>query len=168
MDAIGGEIQGLDAVIGKLKALEEEPRRKTTRFGLRKSANIIRDNARAHAERLDDPKTSQNIAANVAVAFDSRYSKRTGDLKMSVGVKGGAKGFAAAVGELRGKGKANPGGDTFYWRFLEFGTENMAAQPFMRPAMDESIEPATNEFVKQFEKAIVRAIKRANKAAPKR
>jgi hypothetical protein len=40
----------------------------------------------------------------------------------------------------------------------------MAAQPFMRPAMESSIDPATTEFVKQFDKAIVRAIRRANKA----
>jgi len=29
----------------------------------------------------------------------------------------------------------NKGGDTFYWRFLEFGTKSIKARPFMRPAM---------------------------------
>lgn len=168
MDTIGGEIRGLDEVLGKLKALKEEPRKKTTRFALRKAANLVRDQAQANAARLDDPKTRQNIAANIAVAFDGRHNKATGDLKMKVGVKGGASGFAAAVGELRGKGKGNPGGDTYYWRFLEFGTENMPAQPFMRPAMDQTIDPATDEFVRQFEKAITRAIRKANKAAATR
>lgn len=164
MDGIGGEIQGLEAVIGKLQALKEEPRKKTTRFALRKAANLVRDQAQANAARLDDPTTSQNIAANIAVSFDGRHHKATGDLKMKVGVKGGASGVAAAVGELRGKGKGNPGGDTYYWRFLEFGTEHMRAQPFLRPAMEETIDPATDEFVRQFEKAITRAVRRANKA----
>ncbi|WP_217629295.1 HK97-gp10 family putative phage morphogenesis protein [Halomonas taeanensis] len=63
----------------------------------------------------------------------------------------------------KAKNAKNPGGDTYYWRFLEFGTEHMAAQPFMRPGMDESVAPATDEFVTQFDKAIVRAIRRANK-----
>lgn len=159
-----GEIKGLGEVLGKLKALEELPRKKTTRFALRKAANLVRDQAQANAARLDDPKTSQNIAANIAVGFDGRHHKATGDLKMKVGVKGGAKGVAAAVGELRGKGKGNPGGDTYYWRFLEFGTERMRARPFMRPAMEQTVDPATDEFVSQFDKAITRAIKKANKA----
>ena len=163
-DTLGGEIQGLEAVLGKLKALQEEPRRKTTRTALRKAANLVRDQAKANAERLDDPTTSESIAANVVVRNDTRYARTTGDFKMSVGVLGGASGAAVAVGELRGKGKSNPGGDTYYWRFHEFGTSKMAARPFMRPAMEQQIDPATAEFVKQFEKAITRAVRKANKA----
>ncbi|APC45954.1 hypothetical protein QHH_42 [Halomonas phage QHHSV-1] len=159
-----GEIQGLEAVIGKLKALEELPRQKTTRFALRKAANLVRDAAQANASRLDDPTTSQNIAANIAVALDKKRYRQDDEIKMRVGVKGGARGFAAAVGELRGQGKGNPGGDTYYWRFLEFGTEHMRAQPFMRPALESNSGAATGEFVSQFEKAITRAIRRANKA----
>lgn len=157
-------LEGVEELMGKLKALENEPRRKTTRFALRKAANIVRDAAKRGAERLDDPQTAENIAENVAVRWDGRHFRRTGDLKFSVGVRGGAKGVAAAVGELRGKGKNNPGGDTYYWRFLEFGTSKMRAQPFMRPALESNTDTATAEFMQQFEKAITRAIRRANKA----
>ena len=53
-----------------------------------------------------------------------------------VGVLGGAKNYAAYGEIVTGRSaKGNPGGDTFYWRFLEFGTSKMRARPFMRPAM---------------------------------
>lgn len=164
MAAPVGEIQGLGPVLAKLKELENEPRQKTTRFALRKAANLVRDQARANAESLDDPTTRESIAANIVVKNDTRHARTTGDFKMSVGVLGGASGAATSVGELRGKGKGNPGGDTYYWRFHEFGTAKMAARPFMRPAMEQQIDPATTEFVRQFDKAITRAIRRANKA----
>lgn len=163
-DGLDGEIQGLEAVIGKLQALEQLPRQKTTRFALRKAANLVRDAAQANAARFDDPTTRENIAANITVGLDKKRYRKDDEIKIRIGVKGGASGFAAAVGELRGKGKGNPGGDTYYWRFLEFGTEHMAAQPFMRPALERNSGAATGEFVNQFEKAITRAIRRANKA----
>jgi len=163
-EGMAGEIQGLEEVLGKLKALEQLPRQKATRFALRKAANLVRDAAQANAARLDDPKTSENIAANIAVALDKKRYRQEGEIKMRVGVAGGAKGFAAAVGELRGKGKGNPGGDTFHWRFLELGTSKMRAQPFMRPALESNTGAATSEFVTHFDKAIVRAIRRANRA----
>lgn len=146
-DSLTHSMQGMDAILAKLKALEQVPRQKATQFALRKAANLVRDNAKARAERLDDPETDSNIAANVVTRLDTRHKRNTGELKFSVGVRGGAK-----------------HGKTYHWRFLEFGTSKMAAQPFMRPAMDESIAPATDEFVKHFDKAIDRAIKRANKA----
>lgn len=172
------DIQGLEPVLDKMKELESLPKKKATRFALRKAANLVRDRARANARRLDDPETANSIADNIAVRQDTKHYRRTGDLKMSVGVRGGAKSKA--------KNAALPGGDTYYWRFLEFGREpvtlkkgvmanpatgeffgqrvsGVAAQPFMRPALAESIDPATDEFVRQLDKAIDRAIKRANK-----
>lgn len=145
-DSLTHSMQGMDGVLGKLKQLEQLPRQKSVRFALRKAANLVRDNAKARAERLDDPETASNIAGNVIVKNDTKHLRKNGELKMSVGVKGGAA-----------------RGETYHWRFLELGTSKMPAQPFMRPAMSESIGPATDEFTKQFEKTIDRAVKRAAK-----
>ncbi len=154
-DTIGGEIEGIGEVLGKLKSLQDLPRKKSMNFALRKAANIVRDNVKARAEQIDDPSTPTSIAENVVARTDGKHFKKTGDLKFSVGVRGGAT--------SKRKNSSNPGGDTFYWRFHEFGTEKMAATPFMRPGMQESIDPATKEFTKQLDKAIGRAIKRAAK-----
>lgn len=149
------DIQGLEPVLDKMKELESLPKKKATRFALRKAANLVRDRARDNAQRLDDPETANSISDNIAVRQDAKHYRRTGDLKMSVGVRGGAKSKA--------KNAALPGGDTFYWRFLEFGTESIRARPFMRPALAESIDPATDVFVRQLDRAVDRAIKRAKK-----
>lgn len=60
---------------------------------------------------------------------------------MRVGIRGGARDMGK-YGEFKGAGKDNPGGDTFYWRFREFGTSNEPARPFMRPAMNENGDAA--------------------------
>jgi HK97 gp10 family phage protein len=52
---------------------------------------------------------------------------------------------------------------TPHWRLLEFGTENMKAQPFMRPAAESSINQVVSTFATEYEAAIDRAINRARK-----
>lgn len=37
--------------------------------------------------------------------------------------------------------------DAFYWRFVEFGTRNMAARPFFRPAAEDE----RNTFIARFQ-----------------
>jgi HK97 gp10 family phage protein len=53
----------------------------------------------------------------------------------------------------------NPGGDTFYFRFLEFGTSKMAARPFIRPALSQNAQRATDVVVESLNKEIDKAIK---------
>jgi len=67
-----------------------------------------------------------------------------------------------AYGELATGKRAteNPGGDTFYWRFLEFGTSSISPRPFMRPALAENTSEATNIFVNEYEKVLNRVTRR--------
>lgn len=160
---VSGELTGLDQIQAKLKALGEEAQYKGARTGMRKAANLVRDAVRTAAKSFDDPETAEDIGKNIAVRFSRKAYKRDGSIHFRVGVLGGAKAPAKAVGEFAGKGKANPGGDTFYWRFLEFGTENIPAQPFMRPALQNNQSQATQTFITEFDKAIARAIKRQAK-----
>ncbi|MCY1549996.1 phage protein, HK97 gp10 family [compost metagenome] len=52
---------------------------------------------------------------------------------------------------------------TPHWRLLEFGTEKMRAQPFMRSALADHISEVTGVFVSEYEKSIDRALRRAKK-----
>lgn len=149
------ELQGLDDVLAKLKSVSSDVQDKGTRFAARKAANVIRDNAKARAQQLDDPETANSIAENVVVRADTKHTRATGDLKMSVGIRGGST--------SKRKNARNPGGDTYYWRFKEFGTVHVRATPFMRPAMEESLEPAMAEFSTHLNKALTRAIRKANR-----
>lgn len=146
------EIEGLDELLKKMENIKQETKYKGGRFALRKAANVVSASVKESAERIDDPKTAHRIYLNPVVRFSSRRFKRTGDLMFRVGILGGAS--------EEKKDESNPGGATWYWRLLEFGTEKMQARPFMRPALEQNIDRATGQFVLHFKKAIDRAIKR--------
>lgn len=162
-DGVTLKIEGLDEVIAKTKSLSHDIQYKGGRFALRKAANLVADAAKKNADRVDDPGTAESIKENIAVRFSTRMFRSTGNVGFRVGVLGGARAPATAVGELKGAGSRNPGGDTFYWRFIEFGTESISARPFMRPALSQNVDNAIAEFVKQYGPAIDRALKRAKK-----
>ncbi|MGP9696221.1 HK97-gp10 family putative phage morphogenesis protein [Halomonas sp. AOP27-A1-34] len=158
-------VDGLEPLLARMDNISFDLRKKGGRFAMRKAANLIRDKARDNAAGVDDPATPAEIFKNVVVRFSPKDFKRNGDLVFRVGVLGGASGYAAASGEVKGKGKNNPGGDTFYWRFLEFGTINAPAQPFMRRALSENIQAATDEFITQYNRSLDRALRKQAREA---
>ena len=159
-DGVEFSLTGLDGLLGKLEAVKYETKRKGGRAALRKAAQVVRAAAEANAKRIDDPKTAAEISKNIALRWNGRLFKRTGDLGFRVGVLGGAR---IPKSKPKGSDPGGPGGDTRYWAFVEFGTEDARAQPFMRPAIEDSVDQVASTFVSEFEKAIDRAIKRAAK-----
>jgi len=164
-DTIQFKIEGMESLIAKLEGITYDLKRKGGRSALRKAAQIVAKSAQDKAKQdIDDPKTANDISKNIVLRWSSKLHKRTGNLGFRIGVLGGAKGYAKAAGEFQGKGKANPGGDTWYWRHQEFGTEKHAAKPFMRPALAGNQSAVTNTFISEYSMAIDRAIKRASKS----
>lgn len=172
-DGVEVNLTGLDSVLGKMDAVSQVTRGKAGRTALRKAASIIRDRARNNAARVDDLLTKEAIYKNIVVTFSSKAFRRTGDPTFRVGVMGGARQYGNTKANVR-KGRAgksfntagdkgNPGGDTWYWRFLEFGTEHMVAKPILRPAMNGVDTDVINIFAAELEKAIDRAIRSAAK-----
>ncbi len=152
------KIDGLNELQKRLKQLGSP--KLVKRIGnkaLRAASNIVKKAAVDNAKRLDDPDSGERIWKNITVR--SRRT-RNGDLKMSVGVRGGAKQYNDSKENVRkrlaGKSyktlgdKNNPGGDTWYFRFIEYGTSRQPATPFMRPALEQNIEAATNAFSQKF------------------
>jgi HK97 gp10 family phage protein len=167
-DGVSVDIQGLDAVIDKMRYISYDLRRKGGRFALRKAAKVVVDAAKQNASRLDDPVTANNISKNIAERWNGRLFKRSGDLGFRVGVLGGARQQSEAYRELGfidGKGKDNPGGDTFYWRFIEFGAPNanVPATPFLQPALSRNVDKVAQVFISEYGKALDRAIARSIK-----
>lgn len=149
------EIQGLGNVLQRMRTLAPKLQQKGARTAARKGANIIRKAAQENAKRINDPQTAEDISKNIAVQFASKSSKREGGVVMRVGVRGGAR---QTSGGLKGKGNANPGGDTWYWRLVEFGTSRTRAQPFMRPALANNVEKVTSTVVTELNKEIDKLI----------
>ena len=124
----------LPGILNKLKTLSPKLQKKGMRSAGTKAMKVVRDAARQSAKRFDDPATGSNIAKNIVTRFNGRASKREGGIVTQVGVAGGAR---------PRKGTD----DTGHWRHKEFGTANMPADPFMRPALQENAQTVANVYV---------------------
>lgn len=160
VDGVEFSITGLESLLGKLDSVSYDVRRKGGRAALRKAAQVVAQKAKEGAERIDDKETGRSISDNIALRWNGKLFKQTGDLGFRIGVLHGA--VLAKKGEEVDTSTNAP---TPHWRLIEFGTERMAAAPFMRPALANSIAEVTSTFVTEYEKAIDRAIRRAAKKA---
>lgn len=161
-DSIQFNLIGIDSLLGKLEAVTHDVKYKGGRFALRKAAQVIRDQAKRNAERIDDPETGRKIADNIAERWGSKRFRATGDLSYRIGV---------LTGTIRQMERGNPdtgiGGATPHAMLVELGTEKTQAQPYLRKAADQATHEALNTFCTEYEKALDRAIKRANKSVVK-
>ena len=155
-DGVQFQLVGIEELNAKLKTVTNDMQYKGGRFALRKAAQVVREAAKAGANRVNDPETQESIAANIVERWSTRTFKATGDLKFRVGVMGGAGGSTRSS-NLAGL----PGGDTRHWRHVEFGTEKVPARPFMRPALENNMNQVLNEFIVQYTKKLDRLIKSA-------
>ena len=148
--AVELNIEGLDRLNRKLTQLSNPKKAKQiARKAARQAMNIARDAARTNAKAIDDPQTREKIHKNIAVAGGK--SRNPNEIIMRVGVKGGAS-FS----------NPNPpslsGGDTRHWRWVEFGSSNNPAVPFMRPALSTKLDQITSKFVQIFDAEITKAL----------
>lgn len=156
-------ISGLGSLEGKLEKLVELAGEKrgeaSIRYALSRAAGVIARRARANARALDRPETPNKIYLNVR-SQRMKYAKQRGaDIGYRIGVLGGARDMKK-YGEFTGDGKQNPGGDTWYWRFLEYGipSRNIKPRPLLRDAAEKGSEDAIETFSKELEKAINKAL----------
>ena len=159
-ESIEFSLIGLDSLLGKLEAVAYDVKRKGGRSALRKAAQVVANKAKEGAEKHNDPATGRSIAKNIALRWNGKLFKQSGNLGFRIGVLHGA--VLAKKGE---KPDLTANGPTPHWRLLEFGTTKMEAKPFMRKALADNISDVTNTFLAEYEKAIDRAIKRAAKKA---
>lgn len=149
-DDIEFSLVGIDSLIGKLETVTKDLKKKGGRAALRKAAAVVVKEARQNAKRLDDPETGRSIAKNIAARWNGRVFKKTGDIAFRIGVLHGA-----VLKDHPDKSKNAP---TPHWRLLEFGTEKMPAHPFLRPAIDSTMDKVVNTFLTEYEKALDKAL----------
>lgn len=157
-DEIKFSMLGVDELLGKFEEISFDVRRKGGRSSLRKAAQVIERNLRENAMALDDAETGRSIAENVGLRWNGKLFKQTGDLGFRVGIMRGA--VTPKKGAPVDKGVNAP---TPHWRLIEFGTENMPAQPFARKALADHISEITGTFVDEYNLSLDRAIKRSRK-----
>lgn len=148
-------ILGLKEIKATLDRLPERLGEKVMRAALRAGAQVIRKDAQARAPVLKKPKWGRK-PGTVRNAITIRRSKRD-----KYGVYLSVKGLSGKQiklfkgGKVNKKAAYNPD-DPWYWHFLEFGTANMPAHPFLRPAFEAQKFAALRKFEAHCQKRIVR------------
>ncbi|WP_159913033.1 HK97-gp10 family putative phage morphogenesis protein [Pantoea sp. 18069] len=142
------DLKGLDQAIGKLKQLPNNMRKKVVMGSMRKGSMVVVRAAKANAMGIDDPGTGRKIASNIQARFASKLYRSTGDVAYRVGV-------ATPKGPIP-KGNPDEGdkGPTPHWLLKEWGTEKMAAEPFMLPALEANVELATDAVAAEMRKRL--------------
>jgi HK97 gp10 family phage protein len=124
------KVDGLRELQDKLRNLAPNIARNGLRAAVAAGAALIRNEARQKA-----PKDTGEMARDIMIKRER--DSTTYRALYSVFVRTGKK------SRLGGKGR-NVAKDSYYWRFVEFGTAKMAAKPFMRPAFESQKEKAVD------------------------
>lgn len=158
------KITGAPDIVNRMAQLPDKLQKKGAVRASRKAMRVALNAAKAAARAFDDPESAERIWRNIALQNSSRQGRREGGVVMRLGVMGGAKAYANTRQNVR-KGRAgttyktpgsknNPGGDTWYWRFLELGTASMTAQSFLVPAVMENANAIEGLLAEYLEREI--------------
>ena len=131
---------GFAEMAKRLRDLGPKVGRKHLRAATSKGAAVIKKKARELAP-VDTGEMRKDI--------QQKREKTAGDhiASFSVYTRSGKR------SRLSGKAR-NVDKDSFYWKFQEFGTAKMPAQPFMRPAFESEKENAVDEIGAELDKRI--------------
>jgi HK97 gp10 family phage protein len=132
------EIKGLKELDAALSALPDEMQAAPVRAGLKAVGKYLAEGMASRAPRDSDV---EGVTLAEEIVFEPKVSM--------------AKDTAAVI--------VGPSKRAFYGRFLEFGTEKMRAQPFMRPTLDEDGQGAVAVFATHMKAGLERAAKRLAK-----
>ena len=170
------KMEGLGDVTKKLQTLSNKnATKRVSRKAARQAMIIVRDAARQAAKAIDDPNTPNKIHKEIVVKLGR--SRDANSIVMRVGVRGGARipytnnSFNRRNGRVGSTYQVE--GKVWYWRLIEFGRGAVVAskdtkmltdgqnffgkdvgpvpaKPFMRPALQNNIQAATNKFAEVF------------------
>lgn len=132
-DEIIFNLRGTEELTARFRELSTTARRQVALPAAKDAMDIVLQDAKARADRVDDPRTRNYIPANLALVERKREGAELGAVVVSVGVR-------------RRKGGTD-GGNTFYWWWVELGTERSRARPFLRPAASNNQAAIFREFV---------------------
>jgi HK97 gp10 family phage protein len=136
-------LTGFKELAEKLKQLPKKVAKNGLRRAVSSGAAIVRNAARKRAP-VDTGEMKRDIM--MKREKDKQGSGTTGAV-YSVYVRSGKK------SRLAGK-KRDVERDSFYWKFVEFGTKTIPAQPFMRPGFEESKGEAIGAIGKSLDETI--------------
>ncbi|EPT8875291.1 HK97-gp10 family putative phage morphogenesis protein [Cronobacter dublinensis] len=137
------DFSGLDEIARDLETLSRAENNKVLRDATRAGAEVLREEV---IQRV--PERSGKLKKNVVVL--TQKSRRRGEISSGVHIRG----RNMRTGNSDNSMKASDPRNAFYWRFVELGTVNMPAHPFVRPAFDTRQEQAAQAAMERMNRAI--------------
>lgn len=139
---MASHIEGLDEVLANIETLANPKKAKSSAVkAARKAMRVVRREAVKNAKALDNKDTDRKIWKQITIK--TKKTKNKDEVIMSLGLKGGAKKISS---------------DVYYWRFLEFGTVNSVAKPFLRPALYNNVEEVNTEFASALNEFLIKEL----------
>lgn len=144
-------LTGFKELANSLRQLGPRVAKNRLRRAVSAGAAVIRNEAKQIA-----PVDTGEMRRDIQIKRER--DSRSGDLivRYSVFVRTGGK------SRLSGRGR-NVDKNSFYWRFVEFGTSKMAAKPFMRPAYESKKEDAVDTIGTNLREGIEAEVKAMKK-----
>ncbi|MCD5391163.1 HK97 gp10 family phage protein [Escherichia coli] len=137
------DFSGLADIARDLELLSRAESNKVLRDASRAGAEVIR-------EAVIDVRQSEPGKLKKNVVILTQRSRRRGEIISGVHIRG----RNLRTGNSDNSMKASDPRNAFYWRFVELGTINMPAHPFIRPAFDTTEELAAQVAMKHMNQAI--------------
>jgi HK97 gp10 family phage protein len=132
-DTISYKLTGADALSAKFRELSLGVRSQVAVPAAKDAMQIVLADAQDRASRVDDPETRNYLPKNIALVEQKTQGAELGAAIVSVG--------------FRKTRAGQRGGNTFYWWWVELGTEFARAQPMLRPALSNNREAVFKEFL---------------------
>ena len=138
------QITGLSELDKRLREMPDKLARNVMRGAVRAGAAVIQKEAKARVPVAKKAHLLKSYKSKLWKHYRAaKYGTwiQPGNIKRNIKVSPAKKAPRGTIEYhvyISDKNK-----NTYYWKFLEFGTSKMAAKPFMRPAFEAQKEAAT-------------------------
>lgn len=164
------QVQGLDDSLRALQSFSDELATKENARGAFAASAVFRDRAKELAPVLVNPGSHPDRipgAMRDAIAIFKDRKTPIGVASYRIGVRKiklskRQRVTLTAIAKSAQK-RLSVSEDAFYWRFVEFGTSMMSAQPFLTPAYELEKVNAVMRYAESLRGGVVRAAAKARK-----
>lgn len=152
-------VENVDHVLTLIEKMPRRISRKHLRRATNQSAALLRKELRATAPK-ESGKLRKNIISKGRKAGRT-YTKATVYVRAAERTQGREYGGQfMATGNTAGRAALDPK-DSFYWRFVEYGTKYQPAQHFIRDAGKKMLDPVTRHIFAETERGIIEELRKA-------
>ncbi|MGC7561339.1 HK97-gp10 family putative phage morphogenesis protein [Pasteurella sp. PK-2025] len=156
MASVTVKVEGLNQLQKAMQNLGRKTSNRIAVKAMRKGGVIVRDKARQNAPVLKENVPHRRVGTLRKAISTRTKVGRGGKTNTYIWVKGLSTKQVLKFKDKTGKAGAYNPKDPFYWRFLEFGTSKMPAQPFLRPAFQQSKNQAAKTIIETLHKEIIK------------